>query len=503
MGSQILLTFLLNACWQIVLIAALASFGSWLLRHSAARYRHWIWVSALFLSLGIPAVTCARIVIDAVRTSDGPAQIVAMHDVIPPLADNERSANLATLPRTSSALLVGRPLSLVLLSLYFTVLFYRAVRLVHAWHNTRRIRRTAVRIHANASVAAVIEKCQSVSGEAIRSARVKIHSSEAVAVPITMGTFNPVIILPERLVHESNEDLLISAIGHEFIHVRRQDYALNLAYELLYLPLAFHPAAALVRNRIRQTRELSCDELVAERILDPEVYARSLVKLANSAPPLRRLSVTTTVGIADADILEARIMSLLRKPRLNSRWRNLLLLGVSLLLVAPCLAAGAFSMRFDVDGQEPSPQEREKAEKEKYEMRERVPGSEEERKTALRRESQSGAMLEERRKKEDAEYEMKAVMQAALVRLAQVSMEQAIQIATSQTPGKVLQCSLIGEHWEEPGKLAKDGKVLYHVVILPDDGSALNYHVLVNAIDGTILKSERELPRKTRSPEQR
>ena len=39
-SSQLLLNFLLNAAWQIALIAALASFGAWLLRSSAARYRH-------------------------------------------------------------------------------------------------------------------------------------------------------------------------------------------------------------------------------------------------------------------------------------------------------------------------------------------------------------------------------------------------------------------------------------------------------------------------------
>ena len=85
----------------------------------------------------------------------------------------------------------------------------------------------------------------------------------------------------------------------------------------LFVPISFHPAAALLRRRVKQTRELCCDELVAERILNAEVYARSLVRLAGSAPPLRRLSVTTTVGIADADILEARIMSLLKKTRVE------------------------------------------------------------------------------------------------------------------------------------------------------------------------------------------
>ena len=48
-SSQLLLTFFLNAVWQIALVAALASFSSWLLRNSAARYLHWIWVSALLV----------------------------------------------------------------------------------------------------------------------------------------------------------------------------------------------------------------------------------------------------------------------------------------------------------------------------------------------------------------------------------------------------------------------------------------------------------------------
>src|SRR5436190_1438427 len=59
-SSQLLLTFLLNAVWQIALIAALASFGAWLLRHSAMRFQHWLWVAALCLSLLVPAATAYR-----------------------------------------------------------------------------------------------------------------------------------------------------------------------------------------------------------------------------------------------------------------------------------------------------------------------------------------------------------------------------------------------------------------------------------------------------------
>jgi uncharacterized membrane protein YkoI len=311
---------------------------------------------------------------------------------------------------------------------------------------------------------------------------------------VTIGVVRPVIILPESLLRERDKDLLTSAIGHEFIHVARYDYVLNFVYELLFLPVSFHPAAALLRRRIKQTRELVCDELVAERILNAQVYARSLVALASSAPPLRRLSVTTTVGIADADILEARIMSLLSKPKLNRRWKKSMLVGVSLLLLVPSLAAAAFAMRFELANtvQNPEQQEKELKEKRRADAVERESTNEQEFKERMARDPN---FRREVQRKEELEMEMREVRQAALVRLARISMDQAIQIANSQTPGKVLECNLTAEKWEEPGNLAKDGIVFYHVVIADETNPGAT-HVWVNAVDGSIIKTEKELPRK-------
>jgi TonB family protein len=65
----------------------------------------------------------------------------------------------------------------------------------------------------------------------------------------------------------------------------------------------------------------------------------------------------------------------------------------------------------------------------------------------------------------------------------------------------VLECSLVGERWSAPGELAKLSLVLYHVVILSgDEANPVTYHVLVNAIDGSIWKTEKE-ERKRESPE--
>ena len=76
---------------------------------------------------------------------------------------------------------------------------------------------------------------------------------------------------------------------------------------------------------------------------------------------------------------------------------------------------------------------------------------------------------------------------------AKISMDQAVQIATSQYPGTALQCNLIGE---------REDKVFYHVMIVSgEEGNTTINHVMVNAIDGSIVKTEKELPIKQRSPE--
>ena len=495
LSSQLLLTFLLNSIWQIALITALAAIGSRLLRNSVARYRHWVWAGALCLAFLVPAITSSRTLFD---TKVQTPEITFAREPIAPFED----VNPSPLPETSSTILpetfrLNQTLGLALLAIYFGFLVSSVFKLIQAWHTTRTIRRLAVELEPDDRVAEVIRRCELELGTRARS--VKVFHSETLPVPVTIGLFHPAIILPEPLLREGNIELLTSAIGHEFIHVARRDYLLNLIYELLFIPISFHPAAALLRRRVKQTRELCCDELVAERILNAEVYARSLVRLASSAPPLRRLSVTTTVGIADADILEARIMSLLKKPELNTRWKKLLLVAVSLLLLVPCVAAASFAMRFDVEAnaQDPAAQDKERKEKEIVEMKMRGARVEEQ-----KAKMEDPAFREELERKQKLEMEMREIRQAALIRLARINMDQAIQIATSQTAGKVLLCSLEAKGWEEPGKLAKDGMVFYHVMIA-NEGEVGATHIWVNAIDGTIIKTEKELPRKMRSPEDR
>lgn len=88
-----------------------------------------------------------------------------------------------------------------------------------------------------------------------------------------------------------------------------------------------------------------------------------------------------------------------------------------------------------------------------------------------------------RKEQEQQGQEERARKQAELTRNAVISMDRAIQIATSQVPGKVLACSL-----------GRDGdRLFYHVVIISGDtDKSTATYVYVSAIDGQILKIEKE-----------
>src|SRR5690349_676746 len=148
-SSELLLTFLLNAVWQIALIGALASFGAWLLRPSATRYQHWLWVAALCLSLVVPAVTAVR----GWRETISPT-----HNNITPARELENPLSVPQNPRflsetlattSSSAFTLNSSFAVVLLGVFAAFFLYRSVRLGQAWFSTRKVRKAATHLQGD------------------------------------------------------------------------------------------------------------------------------------------------------------------------------------------------------------------------------------------------------------------------------------------------------------------------------------------------------------------
>jgi beta-lactamase regulating signal transducer with metallopeptidase domain/uncharacterized membrane protein YkoI len=569
--SQPLLSFLLNACWQIALITAVAALCSRLLRGTTARCKHMLWVTALAFSFGLPVMTIAPLLGSAFfseppRTTIQPSD-EALAPATQPVPDKQASlptAPPAALEETAPLILINRNVAAVIVVLYLLFLCYRSGKLFMAWRRARSLKCGACLIELPEHVRAIVSECQSVLG----MRQVQVLRSASIPAPIAVGGFNPMIILPEQLLRETDRDVLTAAIGHELVHVLRRDYLLNLIYEIISLPLSFHPATALVKRRIRETRELGCDELVTEKLLDATVYARSLVHLAGSAVNLSRPGTTVTVGIADADILEERVMSILRRPKTNIRRRNLLLVAAALVFVVPCVAAAPFALRIGVtpqstavspdgavvspqatvasvqqgDGQKAKQEERatekqrrklielgepelkrrvaeveaapqkvrklhdassmqemegrkklgEGAEIQEQEMEGRKKLGEGAEKLQIEHEAKKPVLKLKGQRKLEPEIIYSLKREAAkktnvaeLAKKANITMQQAIQIAMSQQPGTVMQCRLIGER-----QAGERDQVFYILTIVSgDEQKSASTTMLISAVDGRVVRT--------------
>lgn len=338
MTSNHLLTFLLNALWQVPLIALIAFVAGRILRNAPAALAHTMWVAALIAAILVPLTSMRP------REKTPPLQVdIAVPSIeetvrsAPPAAGATRPSagtepRIVPLPRFTASMLVGA---------YIAFVLFRLGGIAWAWRRTLQIRRAAA-IHA---VAPRIERIWTRCLSAFGVSKAELRFSENIPGPVTTGVFHRAVILPKFLLNETSDDVLATAIGHEMAHVARFDFPLRFIGELLYAPIAFHPAAWLIRRGIEQTREMACDELVTHRLLDPSVYAKSIVSIAESMTGLARPGLT--LGVFDADILEARIRRLItRKPADRKRGQLLFATGMSALVICAIIASGvAFTAR--------------------------------------------------------------------------------------------------------------------------------------------------------------
>ncbi len=329
----LVLTFLLNALWQIPVLLAVGTFGGRLLRRGPARYRHALWLGVLAALVLLPAASLLPWEPSPRAAGPGPAAAPSGKDVAP-------AAWPAWVPHPAGfATGVPDGLARGVLLLYGLSLAAHTVRLARAWRWTARLARGAQTVadvpeHA-ASIAA---RCQ----EAFGLGKVPLFRSSAVDGPVTLGARAPAILLPPAFLESAPPDHLTAALGHEMAHIRRRDFLVNLFSEIWLLPVAFHPATRWLRRRLAETRELACDEATAGRLIAPRTYARSLLAMASTFAGSSRPAYT--LGALDADLLEVRMRRLLDSaPRLGARRARATLSLAALLLAAAGLTAAGLA----------------------------------------------------------------------------------------------------------------------------------------------------------------
>jgi Zn-dependent protease with chaperone function len=264
--ESFILSYLVNSVWQVPLLFAAGWVAARALRKHGAQAEHRVWVGVLLLQTILPA--CSTIPWEALRAflwTTG-----AQGDGVPRVSVVMGPGTAWSGLQLSPWLLGTTAVAYFALTAWFAARFAWRLRKIHT------LRRNSTVVSLSGDAARFWATCSETFG--IEDA--SVAGSPQVFGPVTIGAASKIMLLPSSMAADLPEKEMQAAIAHEFAHMQRNDFLKNLIYELLALPVTFHPAFWLTRERVMESREMVCDQIAAQ-IGERHQYARSLLRLAS------------------------------------------------------------------------------------------------------------------------------------------------------------------------------------------------------------------------------
>jgi len=337
-----MLVYLLNSFWQVPVIFAAGWIAARMARRSGPELEHRVWVVALLLQVLLPACRFR------------PGGLI--HDIVGLVL--RRSSGAGGEVRVAIGTGVTSGLSMAWLSnevltavlvVYGCSVLYFAARLGWRMVRTRWMERQAKAITLTGDAMQRWERCGRVFGRT----GARVAESDLIGGPVTVGVRSDVMLVPPGFLESIAEEDLDVVMAHEFAHMRRRDVVKNLIYEVLSLPVAYHPALWLTRARVAESREMVCDAMAAEAVAGSERYARSLLRLASLLVEGAPDKTLHAIGIFDANSFERRVMRL-SEVRVEMRGTRRLLTASVCGVVGLVTCASALGLRMELSAPAPT-----------------------------------------------------------------------------------------------------------------------------------------------------
>jgi TonB family protein len=296
--------------WSVVKVSLVVLTGlvaTFLLRRRSAAVRHWVLAAAIFCAASVPVlelVVPARVVHvpafgrsvaiapRATEAKSGDAAVANEMTVVvsgQPPATNGASRTIADLMIPAWA--AGAVLSLAVL----------AIGLVRLWWLASRARPLEPGTWTRLA--------EEIGREYGLRRPVRLLESDHPSLLVTWGLLQPKVLVPRAARTWSNDRIAI-VLGHELAHVRRGDWIVQIAGELLRSAFWFNPLLWLACMRLRQESEQACDDEVLARGVEGQEYATHLLALARVLKAENAPSLPAP-AVARPTSLERRIRAML------------------------------------------------------------------------------------------------------------------------------------------------------------------------------------------------
>lgn len=170
--------------------------------------------------------------------------------------------------------------------------------------------------------------------------RVRLLRSGLAEVPMVVGWFSPVVLVPAAAFTSLSPEQLGAVLAHELTHLRRHDHWVNAAQVIIETLLFFHPVVWWLSSSARLEREHCCDDVAVRSSGHPRILAEALAHLESLRQTKPKVALAANGGSLMnriTRILDTRSQNLVP----STTWRTVTALSAGVLLAAGGLAHAA------------------------------------------------------------------------------------------------------------------------------------------------------------------
>ena len=324
--TRIVVAILLNSLWQGAAIALVTWGALRLFPKTNASTRYAAWCLALIAMVVVPVVTSVSTVSVAhsgwgpygtIHTSSQMGTRTIHRETSIPWTTRSWSVGHTEAPPAKPSVLVPPRAHLtipqiaawIVFALWLIAALIVLIRLAVALWQLEHLKRDSLPLNVEYRDAMERWQCATKGSRDVR-----ICVSDDIDVPIAVGLFDAMVLLPSHLV-ESLEPSEVDQISlHELAHLLRNDDWTNGLQRVISALFFFNPAVWLAARQMDIEREVACDDYVLELTGAVRPYAYCLTKMAEMTPWPHRALAAPGVFVTRKNI-SIRIERLLRTGR--------------------------------------------------------------------------------------------------------------------------------------------------------------------------------------------